>query len=155
MTYAFTADTSVIAQLIVDKIAANKDNFRIPLTDCVYGDQDRIPTTPYACVEPSNKVRSLEGVPNMTRNEFEIFVIIYHNGIQSNQVTRKETDMLAYDIEFLLHQDLQLHSPDGTRNLIHGYVRQNESGYTVKAGTLYRSARLTYFGLNKTSLPVH
>jgi hypothetical protein len=151
--YPYTANTSVIAQVIVDKIVANKDNFVIPVTGVMYGDQDRIPTTPYVCIEPNDKSRVLAGAPNMTKNEFEIFILIYFNNVRDISINRKQADELAYDIEHFLHQDLQLRSPDGTANLIHGFVRLNESGYTVKQNTLYRSARLTYFGMNKTSLP--
>jgi hypothetical protein len=72
-------------------------------------------------------------------------------------VSRKQADQLAYDIELFLHQDLQLKDPNNGNapTLIHGFVREVESGYAVKRNTLYRSSRLTYFGRNKTSLPVH
>jgi hypothetical protein len=153
MTYPYPADPTVITQLLVDKIEAAKATFRIPVIDVYYGDQDMFPHTPSVCVETGDKTRTLEGAPNMTLNEFEIYVLIYHNKVQDNQSTRKETDQIAYDIEQLVHQDLQLRNGGLTPNVIHGFIRSHESGYTFKKDTLYRSARLTYYGKNKTSLP--
>ena len=150
----YTGNPTVIAQLLLDKIEAAKNTFNPVVQATFYGDQDRIPVTPTVCVEPNTKTRTLEGAPNMTLNEYEIFLIVYHNKAQDNQLTRKEVDELAYQIEFLLHQDLQLANGGPTPNLIHGYVRSHESGYTYKANTLYRTARLTFYGKNKTSLPV-
>ena len=154
MTYPYSADPTVIAQLCLDKIEAAMATFDLPVQDVFFGDQDRLPRTPAVCIEPSTKSRTLAGAPNMTLNEFEIFFLVYHLAVQGNQITRKEVDHLAYQIEFLFHQDLQLKNGGATPNLIHGYVRSHESGYVYKGNTLYRTARLTYIGTNKTSLPV-
>jgi len=150
----YSADISVIAQLILDKInAAPPGTFDIPPTFTQYGDPDRIPSVPGVCVEPGDTDRTLSGVPNMTTNEFTIYVLIYHlSAEKSISVVRKETDQLAYQITRYLHQDLQLTNGALTPALIHGFVRSSESGYAYKEKTLYRSARLTYFGMNKTSL---
>jgi hypothetical protein len=136
-------------------IDAQKSLFApVAAQDVFYGDQDRIPRTPAICVEPNDKSRTLAGVPNMTENIFEIYLMIYHNKVQSNETTRLEVDQLAYAVELFLHQDLQLTNGDAADPyMIHGFVRSNESGYTYKAGTLYRTARLTWYGKNKTSLP--
>jgi hypothetical protein len=152
--YPYSASLEVISGILFDKIKTNKDLFVVPVARVYYGDQLRIPATPTVCIEPSNRVRNLEGVPNMTRNEFEIFILIYCNRVIDTSSNRRDADRLSYDIEHFLHQDLQLLNGGTVPNLIHGFVRNNESGYTVKDNTLYRSARLTYFGLNKTSLPV-
>lgn len=120
--------------------------------DIYYGDQDLLPRTPSVCIEPNDKNRSLAGAPNMTDNEFEIYAMIYHNKVQSNATTRQEVDQLAYEIEAWIHKDLQLKLGTSTPALIHGFVVSNESGYTFKNNTLYRTARLTYKGKNKTSL---
>ena len=153
MSYPYPADPTVICELLVAKIDAARTMFRIPVLDVWYGDQDRIPRTPAVCVEPGDKQRALAGVPNMTENEFEVFILVYHNKAQDNQLTRKEVDQIGYDIELLVHQDLQL-TNGGAPNMIHGFIRSHESGYTYKSNTLYRTARLTYYGKNKTSLPV-
>jgi hypothetical protein len=149
----YSANIVLIAEEIAARIDAAKATFTTPVLDVWYGDQDRIRTTPTVCIEPSDKTRDLAGAPSMTENTFEIFILVYHNKIQDNQTTRKEVDQLAFEIEFLLHQDLQL-ATAGVPRLIHGFVMRNESGYVWKNGTLYRTARLTYRGKNKTSLPV-
>lgn len=153
MTYPYPGDLTVIAQLLVDKITLAKATFRVPVIDVFYGDQDRIPHTPSVCVEPNAMQRNLEGAPNMTMNEFEVFILVYHNAVQELQKARKEVDQVAYDISKLIHQDLQLKNGGATPNVIHGFIRAQESGYTFKQNTLFRSARLTYYCKNKTSLP--
>jgi len=151
--YGYTSDPTVITQLILDKIEAAKATFRIPVIDTYYGDQDRILHTPSICVETGEKQRALHGTV-MTENEFLVYILVYHNKVQGNELTRKECDMIGYDVEMLLHQDLQLKNGGTVANVIHGYVQSHESGYTFKQNTMYRSARLTWHGLNKTSLPV-
>ena len=90
----------------------------------------------------------------MTQNDFEMFILVYHNKVQGNQNTRKEVDDLAYSIEQFMHQDLQLTNGNPSDPyMIHGFVATSESGYAFKAGTLYRVVRLTWRGRNKTSLP--
>jgi len=150
--YDYPADPTVIAQLLFDKINANRLTFRVPVESVMIGDQDRIAATPTVCIEPGDKTRTLSGVSNMTTNVFIIYVLIYHNKVQDNQLTRMEVDQIGYDIEWLIHQDLQL-TNGGAPNVIHGFVQGHESGYTYKANTLYRTARLTYTCTNKTSLP--
>lgn len=155
MTYPYPTDLSIITQLLIDKITTAAATFDTPVQLPVfYGDQNRIPKTPMVCIEPANKVRTLAGVPNMTENEYEVLIIVYGNKVQEMQTTRKQVDHLAFQIEFLIHQDLQLKNGGPTPNMIHGYVRQSESGYAWKGNTLYRTNRLTWYGKNKTSLPV-
>lgn len=148
----YSASITVIAKALKTFIeAAPGGTFTIAPTEVFYGDQDLIPTTPALCVEPNDKNRTLEGAPNMTLNEFEILLLVYHNKVQDNRLTREETDVLAYELEKYLHTNLQL-TIAGTPHVIHGFVRSNESGYAYKNNTLYRSARLTWYGKNKTSL---
>jgi hypothetical protein len=150
----YPGDITVVAKRIETIVDAAKATFRVPVLDVWYGDQDRIPRTPAICIEPNEKNRTLAGLPNMTENEFQIYIMVYHNKAQDNQNTRLECDQVAFDVEKLLHQDLQLTAGNPSDPMmIHGFVRSNESGYTFKAGTLYRSARLSWFGKNKTSLP--
>jgi hypothetical protein len=151
MPYPYPADLGVIANACFDKVQANEANLGIAVT--YYGDQDMLPVTPAVCIEPSDKVRTLAGAPNMTENVFEVFILVYHSKVQDMQVTRREVDALAYQIEKLFHLDLQLKNGGPDPRVIHGFIREVESGYALKGTTLYRAARLTYFGKNKTSLP--
>lgn len=151
MPYPYPADIVVLADACVTKVQGVAGTFGIEGVS--YGDQDRIPKTPWVCIEPSEKTRELSGVPNMTTNEFEIFIIIYHNQVQDMSVTRREVDQLAYQIEKTFHQDLQLKNGGPDPRVIHGFINRMESGYAQKGSTLYRATRLTYFGKNKTSLP--
>lgn len=143
----------IVAERLLAKLeTAPGGTYTIAPTGYFYGDQDRIPSTPSICVEPGEKTRTLSGAGQMTDNEFEIYILVYHNKVQGNEATRRECDVLAAEIEAFLHRDLQLLTALGSPLLIHGFVRSNESGYTYKQNTLYRSARLTFYGKNKTSL---
>ena len=104
MTYPYPANIIPIAEEVISRIQAAGATFSTPVdpSNVYYGDQDRIPATPSICIDPGDKTRSLAGAPNMTLNEFEIYVIIYHNKIQEMQLTRKEADQLAYEVEFML-----------------------------------------------------
>ena len=158
MTYPYPADLTVINQALVDKIVAGigAGAYTLPFTaaDVYYGDQERLPRTPSICVESGDRPRNLAGVPNMTENVFTHFILVYHNPVAELQQTRKDVDHLAYQIEHWLHQDLQLKDSGGNPRLIYGFVINHESGFTFKRETLYRTARLTFQGKNKTSLPV-
>jgi hypothetical protein len=151
----YSANGVVIAEKVLAKIeTAPFGTFTTPPQYFAYGDQEKIPQVPAVCVELGDKARELEGAPNMTLNEFEVFILVYHMSAERSATeVRKEVDNLAYEIERWLHSDLQLTLGNPTTPaLIHGYVRINESGYAFKNSTLYRSARLVYVGRNKTSL---
>jgi len=157
--YPYPANITKITEALFNRIVAGvagapysvlSDGETVLLEeDVYYGDQSRLPHATAVCLEPSDKDRVLSGAPNMTTNDFTIFILVYVQLVQDVQQTRKDADNLAYDIEHWLHQDLQL---SGT--LIHGFVSRAESGFTFKQNTLYRSSRMTYSGRNKTSLPV-
>lgn len=154
MSYPYPADPTVIAQRIFDKLDANKATFDTPVQDVFKGDQDRIPRTPAVCIELGDKSRELQGAPDMTLNTYEVLILLYHNKVQDIQDTYEEVNHLAYQIEHLLHQDLQLKNGTSNPYMIQGFVTRHEPGFSNKAGTIYRSARLTWTGTNKTSLPV-
>jgi len=166
MSYPYPANIVTICERLVDRIILGilgapyrilSDGETMLLEDGVfYGDQERFPGAAAVCVEPADKDRTLQGVPNMTQNDFIIYILTYVQKVdQSVQDTRKDVDNLAYDIEHWLHQDLQLKDPlTSAPALIHGFVQRSESGLAVKNNTLYRASRMTFFGRNKTSLPV-
>lgn len=154
MTYPYPGDLYTVTNLLYQKIDGAKATL-LPLAVAAvyYGDQDIVPVTPAVCIEPGSRTRTLQGAPNMTLNEFEVYILVYHAKVQDDMTTRKEVDQVAYSLEKLIHQDLQLKNGGATPNMIHGFVRSHESGIKYMQNTLYRSARLTYYGQNKTSLP--
>lgn len=113
-----------------------------------YGDQDRIPVTPTACVEPIDKGRSLQGAQRYTVLNFNCVILVYLSKIQENQDQRKEVDRLGEAIEAVLHEDNTL----GGR-VINCMVTRFESGYAYKGGTLHRSCRITFEGTSRQNLP--
>jgi hypothetical protein len=114
-----------------------------------YGDQNKIPVTPVACIEPDTKTRLLRSATRVTDIDFTIFIIIYLQRIQSPQTNRIGSDAIAEDIEDFLHQD-----PTLGGILIHSYVASVNSGYVTKSDGLVRACRLQYTGRSYERLPM-
>jgi hypothetical protein len=114
-----------------------------------YGDQNRIPVTPSACVDPGEKRRELNGAPRRTQNDLTCYILVYHNPVKGVEVVNKESDALAEAIETLIHdQGAQL---GGLVN--NNLVTAVEFGYQSRGNTLYRVSRLTVEGRSQAQLP--
>lgn len=153
----YSANIVVIAEALMTRIQlgmSTPGTFTVVPVDLFFGDQNKVPHSPTVCVEPGEKNRTIQGAPDMTLNEFEIYILVYANSVTELQDQRRVCDQLAYELEKWIHGDLQLLAGGSDPHLIHGFVRSNESGYTYRNNTLYRSARLTYYGKNKTSLSI-
>lgn len=120
----------------------------LDLADVFWGDQDKIPRTSAACIEPVMKTRELAGVPRRTDVPMELYVMVYHAKIQDVQVTTRECVIQAEAIETLLHQDAQMGGL-----FIHTLVTAIEPGFARRTATLFRSTRITFTALSKVSLP--
>lgn len=144
--------TAASAGLITDKsglVVLTPDNVW-------YGDQNKLPAVPALCIEPSSRPRTLEGVSYRTNNDFQVYFMWYHADVtQSNQNTRQQVQQLSEAGEALIHKDPQCNldtggGPGGL--LIHCFCQLNESGYTYRSNTLYRTNRVTFSGYSKTAL---
>lgn len=115
--------------------------------DVTYGDQEKIPRTPFICVESGPKIRELSGIggKGRTDNRFTVFIMCYISEVRSVQLNREEADTLAEQVELLLHEDVTLGG-----KVIHGFVTGIEPGFSTRSGKLMRVARITWQGLTKT-----
>lgn len=155
MTSPITDSVDKVAQYIIDLLKANvavlksEDNVaQMVPSNIYYGDQEKFPEVPAICVDPGTRPRRLEGVSYRSHNDFNIYIMFYFAKVdQSNQDTRKQIQQIAEAAETLIHQD-----PQFGGLLIHGFCELNESGYTYRAGTMYRSNRVTFSGYSKTRL---
>lgn len=146
---------SVVAQRILDLLKAGSPNFRlvVPVTNFYYGDQEQIPGDPVVCVEAGLKARELHATQNRTLNTIQTSIFVYHARMQEIQQTRLETDQLGEDIEALLHTNLQLKDVSGNNPIvIHSFVQEFDPTYVFRAGTLYRSVRMTHTATTMTAL---
>jgi hypothetical protein len=142
----YTDSLVTVADVLVAKLEASADS--LGLTDVFFGDQDLIPRSPAACVEPGDKTRDLQGATRRTENVFTIYILVYHSEVRSPQSNRKDADTLAEAIESLIHSDATL------GGLVrHCYVTQVQSGYARKQNALMRSSRITFEARNMTQLP--
>lgn len=112
-----------------------------------YGDQQKIPATPFLTVESGPKVRELTGIggKGRTDNRFTVFILCYISAIRSVQLNREDADTFAEAVELILHSDVTLGGL-----VVHGYVTSIEPGYATRSGELMRVARITWQGLTKT-----
>jgi hypothetical protein len=142
-----TDKLTVYTQALVDKFTANAVSLGIQ--DVFYGDQNKVPRSPAVCVEPNDKGRDLVGAPRYTETILSVYVIIYHAVVQDEQVTRKQADLFAEAVEDLIHLDPQLGGL-----VIHCMVTSSQSGYAVKARSLFRATRMIVEGKVRKTLPL-
>jgi len=126
-----------------------EDATQLGFEDIFYGDQELIPHTPAAAVEPGSMQRQIGGIMpgGQTLNTFQVYVFVYHCPIQSPQVTRKECDQLAEQVQRIFHTDVTLGGL-----VTHGFCTNSESGVTVRGGAMLRTHRITWSGISKTGV---
>jgi hypothetical protein len=119
-----------------------------------YGDQDKIPTTPVACVEPGPKSKQYKGVGRMSKIELTVFIYIYITTIQSPQLNLQQAVAVGELVEGQIDADPLLRDVHGDQQLIDSLVRLVEPGFKEVAGSVYRTARLTVVGQSQLILPM-
>lgn len=140
-------DSMVVVSKYIETVLTNA-NGTLLLADIFYGDQERIPRTPAACVEPGEKRRQLNGMPRKTQVDMTVYIIVYHYRISSLEEVREDNDELAELIETAVHVDAQLGG-----NVVDSMVTSIESGYQVKGKSLFRASRLTIEARSQALLP--
>jgi hypothetical protein len=137
MTELLSNDLGTICQALQSKLEASMSN--LGLNAVYYGDQDSIPTTPIACVEPDMKKQIFLAAQYMFQGEVTVFILVYSSYVTSPQTNRLEADEVATAIEDLLHQDLQLGGL-----VVAGWVTEIQSGYAKKKNSIVRCSRITW-----------
>jgi hypothetical protein len=141
-----TDQVAVVAQYVHDLLEENKVD--LGLVDIWYGDQDKIPRQPAACVEAGPKSRDLNGAPRRTSVLMDVYVIIYHEHVTDSEENQKKSEQLAQRVEDFLHQDAQLNGL-----VIHSMVTTNEPGYVRRGGAQVKASRLTFQCTSQKMLP--
>jgi hypothetical protein len=141
-----TDKMSVIAEYMYNQLLTNMGT--LGLAAVYYGDQDKIPTTPVACVEPDTKTRTLNGAPRKTAVDLSLYVLVYHSGLRDPQSNRQDADILAERIEDFFHEDRTLGD-----QVIDCMVSTIESGYAQKTNDVMRASRLTLTARTQQMLP--
>lgn len=136
------------SELVDYTIQLLTDHLELGLQDVFYGDQDFLPRSPAACVEPNNKKQELKGAPRRTEVTLSVYVIVYFSHIRDTEVNRRDADLLSEAIEAVLHLDAQC----GGR-VIHSMVTENASGWATKSSTPIRASRLSFEATTQAQLP--
>lgn len=136
---------------VAEAVLAVLDAAKVPLgiQDVWFGEQNKIPRTPAACVVADRKARELVGVPRAVTNTFAVRIDLYVMKVQDVQVSDAEVVALADNVEVVLHADLTF------GGLVYSsLVVSNEQGVFNKGQTNYRSARLVLELQSRTQLPM-
>lgn len=113
-----------------------------------YGDQENVPRTPTACVDPGGKVRVLDGAPRRTMTTMTNYVIVYHYELAALPLVREASDRTAEKIEAIIHED-----PYMNESVVDSMVTAVESGYLSRRNVIYRASRLTVEARSVKQLP--
>src|SRR3954470_19042415 len=119
----------IIGNYVYQLLLANK--VPLGLQDVWYGDQNLTPTTPCAAVETGPKRREYNGAPRRYGVSIEVYVILYMERIQDQQLNRKQAEVLAEDVEILLHEDWTMGGL-----VIESFVSTSEPGYATRGRAL-------------------
>lgn len=136
-----TDKPSVVAAYIKDML----EQSAIPFEDVWYGDQNLIPRTPAAAVEPGARGREWAGTSRSSMNTFVVDVIIYHSQLEDVNLTRQEALELAEDVEVLLHSD-----PTLGGLVIDSLCTSLEPGYAERGNILLQATSVRWEGRSKT-----
>lgn len=141
-----------LAQITHDLLEDNK--VALGLQAVYFGDQDRIPVTPTACVEPGGKRRVLNGMPRRTEVNLTCYVLLYHYRLASPEDILKDLETQAELVESFLHMDAQLKDNLNSPRVIHSMVTDIDTGYSTKRNSLFRASRLTFEATSQVLLPM-
>lgn len=123
------------------------------LEDVFYGEEELIPRTPAASVDPNEKVRDLRETGYTVINTFSVFIVVYHAKLQGSGVTRKETLALAEAVETLINADPTLNlGKVGEDRIVNGMCTSVQEGYAQRGKTIMKASRITWEGFSKTRL---
>jgi len=157
--FSLTARASVVAARMVELLTAYIDDTAFndpPIRGVCYGDQDKLPITPWVCVEPNDKIRDWPPTPtDMTEVTIEVQMLLYYSdGDKSEEERRKITDRLAETIEEYFNVNhRQLTDAYGNQLVIYGYCVSVESAVAQKGlNSLYKAVRIIWRGRSKLRL---
>lgn len=141
-----TDSISTIGQYLFSMLDSNRVD--LGLKGVWYGDQEKIPETPAACVEMGLKRRELNGTPRRTLVVIDAYIILYHERISDEQENQRQSELKAEQVENLIHQDPQLGGL-----VVHSLITSSEPGYVQRGGAKVKASRLTVECTSQKVLP--
>ena len=133
------------ARAIYNLLAANQT--ALDVDNVWYGDQEKLPTGRSICAEPYLKENRIKGAAWVADQDFEAHIYVYVTKIQSPMENRDECDILAEQIEDLIHANKTMNN-----TCISCWVSKIEFGYSTKDTGIVRSARLVIHGKGQSQL---
>lgn len=146
---AYATDIVEVVAKLIDTLLANKD--ALLLQDVFEGDQNLIPRTPAVCVIAGEQLRETwrASIPPTVKVSFEVYLMVYHGGVQDLEVTERQTLERTNAIKRVLDLDTTLGGL-----VIYGMVERAEPGYLNRNHTPVRVTRLTWSGFSQVRIGV-
>jgi hypothetical protein len=132
---SLTSSSYEFAHAIKDALDADKTT--LGLQAVYYGEQNKIPVTPVAMVDPGPLNRQLQGAPYRTPITMQVFVLVLNNKIEDKETMFQDTDQLVANVDAFLNGQTY----GGI--VIFSFVSDIEPGYSQRGAALYRATRLT------------
>lgn len=137
----------VLCEDVFSRLTASK--VAIGLEDVWMGDQERVPRTPSAAVEPGPKSRDYNGAPRRFLVTMDVYVMVYLEKVQAASTNVRASMKLTETVEEVLHANAQLGGL-----VIASYVYQNEPGFAERDKTMFRASRITFRCTSQAQLPM-
>ena len=146
-----TDRTTVLALALLSIIKANRASIGLEDSDFIaYGDHNNVGTGRAVTVSAGTKRREIAGVSGpggRALNTMEVVITVYYSVVESEETARLAVDVMAEDLEALLHQDTTV---GGT--IIHGFVRDWVPGILHRETSMFRVVQLNFVGQTKTNV---
>jgi len=150
---SFTDQLAVVSAEWVSRLEAEKGALGIRAV--LDGDRQLIGETPTVAVIQDLKQREIYSTGMMTKVDFKIVLMIYHQRVQEVGKQEREAVELAESIEAWMHLQnnrrlITADEPDGL--IIYGQVTRMEPGYANRDDSILRTVRLTWEGQSRHAL---
>jgi hypothetical protein len=137
-----------MAKFLQNLLITRATDTGIAARDVYFGDQQNVPRTPSACIDPGGKTRTRNGDPRRTLVTLTNYIIVYHYEVKSLQDVREDADRLGETVEAIVHEDSFMGD-----SVLDSMVISVESGYLQRRNSMYRATRLTIEATAQTQLP--
>ena len=129
----------VFTQAVVDRVDAGKVG--IGVKKVTYGIQNLIESFPQVAVEGQNKSRELVGTHKF-RISFTIGLMIYHEKLQDQSITKKQAEQFAEAVEALLTTPDRTFGAPPNQGVIFSWVARIDPGIAQQGSVMLRSTRI-------------
>jgi hypothetical protein len=131
---------------LIAQFQANLGITEPPLAGVYYGMDELVPTFPAICVVGGQKERLVEETQRVGLN-IRVDVLVVHQMIQSNELTRQQVDHQAEAVE-----DFLIANPNASGNVVFATVTRVDPGQAAFGDTMTQASRLRWEAISRQDL---